>query len=193
MNEGLNSSNNRKAEIKIRKDFLTRENISQWMMRSYDDVSNPATIEAINKCIDVLFQFINTKNLDFAGMHNIFEAHRQFMTDSEYLTFINNSERIVRDFLRMEELESKERYYSLETEFILNKGFVLNERYIISFPDSPELPDEEWVISEFATGRNNVIRPVHGFKIKNNGDPYARAQYISMPRDNNYTITRVND
>lgn len=192
MNEALSGSKNRKAQIKILKDFLKKDIITKWVLQSFDDNLTPATNEAVNKCIDVLFQFIESRILDFKGMYRIIETHRQFMTDSQYLTLINLSERIVRDFLKIEELESKERYYQQETEFILLQGYILNERYIISFPDNPDCEDEEWVISEFRTGKNNIIRPVNGFKIKKNGEPYAKAQYISLGRhDESFMLTRV--
>lgn len=192
MNEGLNRSNNRKAEIKHLREFLTKESITRWIKSSFGGNLRPEKIEEIGFSIDVMLQAINSRSFDFSVIDKTYEAHRPYMSGSELLTFKQLSERIVRDYLKIEELESYERYYQQETEFIKEQGYALNERYIISFPDNPSRQAEEWVISEFATGRNNSIRPVNGFKIKKDGNSYARAQYISMGRDENYTITKRN-
>ncbi|GAB6119596.1 hypothetical protein [Dysgonomonas termitidis] len=191
MNEGSDQSRRRIAEIKNLREFLTKESVTKWMMRPFENNLNPGTAGAIGKCIDTLFRSIGSRILDFEGMYKIFGEQRQSMSGSEYLTFIHSSEEIIRDFLKIEELESKERYYKLETEFIRKQGYVLNERYVIRFPENPGSPDEEWVVSEFRTGRDNRIRPVHGFKIKKNGEPYARAQYIYLGSDDNCTLTRI--
>ncbi|MDR1715399.1 MAG: hypothetical protein LBS20_06105 [Prevotella sp.] len=190
MNEGSDQSGRRIAEIKNLREFLTKASVTKWMMRSFENSLNPDTAGAIGKCIDALFSTIDSGILDFEGMYRIFGEQGRFMSGSEYLTFIHSSEEIIRDFLKIEELESKERYYKLEMEFIREQGYALNERYIISFPENPGRPDEEWVVSEFRTGRNNRIRPVHGFKIKKNGEPYARAQYIYLGSDDNCTLTK---
>lgn len=191
MNDALNQSNRRQAEIRRLTESLKIENVTRCFFNRYKGNTSPVLIKAINDCIDTLCLFLNNKVLDFAGMLWLFEPHQALLTEGDYLTLLTLTEEVIQEFLRVEQLRSKERIYEIETAYIASQGYELDQRYIISFPENPNKPDEEWFVTEFGIYGNNTIRPRNGCKIKKNGEPYAQACYISLPHDENIIITKV--
>lgn len=190
MNDHQDNSRRRIAEIKMLKERIDPETVAKCLSRQFEKCEDLDKKKALSLCFEALNKDVTDKVFDLCEFYNILNHHRIFFSEQEQICLIEDAESIIRDAITIEELQSRERVFEAETEFIAEQGYALNERYIISYPNNPEIQSEEWVVTEFRVYRNGKIHPVHGCKIKKDDTPYAKAQYISIKSKVEFVITK---
>lgn len=190
MNENQDNSRMRIAEIKMLHERIDTQIVAKWLSRQFEKCEDKDKLKALEVCIEALNKDISDKTFDLCGFYKILNQNRGFFTAKERICLIQEAETIIRDAIKIEELTSKERVFEAETKYIAEQGYILNERYLISYPNHPEIQPEERVITEFRIYGAGEIHPVHGCKIKKDGTPYAKAQYISIKSKVEFVITK---
>lgn len=188
MNDQLLAAKRRSDEIKRLNESL--EYLEERIKRLYKDIIDTEIIASFKNCSDALYEDIYNHVLDLEGFYSILEAESNILSSAHRIQLINIAEDTINDLLKLIQLESKERKHLAEMKYIRDNGYITGERYRFSFSDKNK-PDEEWVVTEFRVGGDASIYPVHGCKIKNNGDPYKQAQYISVNLRDDYSLTKV--
>lgn len=190
MNNQLYIASRRQDDMKRLNESLERLGESvKWL---YEDIVDTEIIASFESCNSALYDDVYNHVLDLQGFYSTLETEGKILSSVQRMQLMNIAERTIGDLLKLIQLESKERIYLAEMKYIEDKGYIINERYRICFPDKTQ-PDEEWVVTEFGVGWDGSIYPVHGCKIKKNGDPYKQAQFISLNRRDDYSLTRVDD
>jgi hypothetical protein len=192
MNVKENSSRQRKERIERIKKSLDEECIRNWLFRAYKTCEDQTKIDAVNNCIDSLCKDICNKDFNLSGFYKAIAAHKERLSGQERLILTYVAEHICCDTIELEELQSKERVYEAELVLIAEEGYAVDELYIISYPDKPEIELEKWLVTEFGVYGDGIVRPIHGCKMKKDGTPSRKAQYISIGRSLVFLVERVN-
>lgn len=190
MNDHQDNSRRRIAEIKMLRKEVDLEFVTKWLSRLFEKCVETEKLKALRVCIEALNKVTYEKVFDLGEFYKILNHNRIFFSEQEQICLIQEAESIFRKVINIEELKSSERVYEAETKYIAEQGYVLNQRYIISYPNNPEIQSEEWVVTEFRVYGNGKIHPVHGCKIKKDGTPYAKAQYISIKSKVEFVTTK---
>ena len=189
MNESQDQSRRRKREIEWLKGQIDADSVTQSLSYPLGNMQDEAKQKALDACTSALLSDIDNKAFDLCHFYKILGHNRRYFTDKAYISLLGVAEDKIRYAISLEKLASKEREYRAEASYIEHAGYTLNERYLISSTEEPDLPAEEWVVTEFRVFGYGAIHPVHGCKIKKDGSAYAKAQYISFDH-NNYKITK---
>lgn len=190
MNVNQDNSRRRIADMKMLQESTQADTVVRLLSRQFQKNEDLDKQKALNACIEALNKDIKDKVFDLSGFYKILNDNSTFFCENEQISFIQEAESIIRGAIKIEIVKSNERVYQAETEYIAEQGYVLNERYIISLPNNPEVQSEEWVVTEFRVSEKGRINPVHGCKIKKDGSPYAKAQYISLDSRKEFIITK---
>ena len=191
MNEKQDNSRRRKAEIERKLKTQSREHRLNRLLHNFKDCQDQTKLKAVHECAEALSKDIQDKVFEIGGFYKSLENYQDILTSPERIKVINDAEDLLRDAIQIEELRSKERQYEAEKECIASAGLVENKLYIISYPDTPETEPQKWLVTEFGVYGDGIPRPVHGCPMKKDGKPYRKAQYISLHRDEKFTIERV--
>ncbi|MBF0648737.1 hypothetical protein IR083_07885 [Dysgonomonas sp. GY75] len=191
MNEEADRSRRRTGEIERLKQSLGEDTVAGIISGQLQEGIYPETSKAVEACINALNRDIHDKIFDLSGFYHVLNEYNSLLSPAEQISIKRSAESIIRDAIKIEDLESRERVYQAEAGYIANRGYELNRRYLISFPGNPQKQPGEWVVTEFRVYRHGEIHPVHGCRIKINGTPYAKAQYISLNADEKFTLTRI--
>lgn len=183
MNEQLVNAKRRKEEMERLRESL--ENIGERIKMLYKDITDTEIIDAFESCNDALDENIYNHVLD---LQDFYFSLDEPLSPTHKIQLINIAENTVQDLLRLIQLESDERKYEAEMEYIEEQGYSVNKLYRINYSDRYR-PDEIWLITEFRVTSDGHIYPVHGCKIKNNGEPYKKAQYIPTGSPGSYSLS----
>jgi hypothetical protein len=193
MNVKENSSRRRIEKIERIKESLKDECIRSWLIGVLGIRDDKTKTDAVNNCIDSLVKDIRNKNYSLHEFYKSIAIYREKFTGKERFVLTHYAEQTGYDAIELEELQSKERSYRIELEMIAEGGYMVNELYILSYPDSSEIKPEKWLITEFGVYGKGEIRPVHGCKMKKDGTPSRKAQYILTNHLVEYPLKIVND
>lgn len=194
-------------EQKLREQYIARckkiihhESITDWLSQPFRNCKDKDKIKALNACTEALLTDVIKLQLDLCSFYKVFEQNKSLFSSNEAFVLNRKAESIIRDTISLQNYLSEEREHHLDNAYIEQQGFKLNTRYIFTFPENPKLEPQEWIVTEFRAYDNGNIRAIRGHKIKTNGEPYARAQYISLPHtehvlteNNNYIFVWKNE
>jgi len=193
MNVKENLSRQRIEKIERIKESLKDECIRSWLIRVFGICDDKTKTDAVNNCIDSLVKDIRNKNYSLSEFYKAIAVDKEKFTNKEKFVLTHYAERVCDDAIELEELQSKERSYKAEFELIAKEGYTVNELYITSYPNNPEIKPEKWLITEFGVYGYGKIHPVHGCKMKKDGFPSRKAQYVGINYLVDYQLEKVNN
>lgn len=183
MNDRIQNLKRREEDMKYRQYRLAPERLKDYLLSIVNKSNEENKIIAVQECVDALSNDLCNNCFSLNNFYKTLDTHKLILNRSEYIRLIYNAEDLVLDAIKNQENLTWKRRYIAENESIKDAGYEEGKIYIISYPNNPELKPEKWIITEFKIYGDGIIQPLHGCKMKKDGNPSRKAQFISMPRD----------